>query len=390
MARVQKRSSASSDNDNHDMARPFRESSPQTYKPGARSCLGCHRRKVRCDRGVPCANCSKCGLTCAYRTKNSEVARKCPTLQDISDRLERMEGLLSRSAEGSRVTTVSAAESGGGGGGGRDESQSQVQVHFGASINAAAEQHPSDQPSGRSTWELLLNDGHVVQYVNNSNIEILPRDVSLDLFLYLSRSLLSSVKVSHILPAELMRRWDQEERIENVQSAGSGTASSHLQKTPNAHHTLHTQPGACAPSNMVSDVLEFYPDPQLALRLWTVYVKSVDPVLKILHIPTAQSVVVATILDPRSAESSTVALTFAIYFAAVTAIGHEDKDEAIELPCEKPVLLKRYKMSLDRLLMVPDLMNRPCMTALQALAIYVVSTGARPEINHVPSLGRAI
>ncbi|KAI9826474.1 MAG: hypothetical protein M1819_007367 [Sarea resinae] len=122
---------------------------------------------------------------------------------------------------------------------------------------------------------------------------------------------------------------------------------------------------------MVSDVLEFYPDPQLALRLWTVYVKSVDPVLKILHLPTAQSAVVATILDPKSAGSATVALTFSIYFAAVTALGHDDKNEPIELPEEKPVLLKRYKMSLDRLLMVTDLMNRPEMTALQALAIYV-------------------
>ena len=138
---------------------------------------------------------------------------------------------------------------------------------------------------------------------------------------------------------------------------------------------------------MVSDVLEFYPDPQLALRLWTVYIKSVDPVLKILHIPTAQSAVVATILDPKSAGSSTVALTFAIYFAAVTAFSHDDQNEPIELPCEKSVLLKRYRMSLDRLLLVPDLMNRPEMTALQALAIYVVSAGSFLEINYVPLLG---
>ena len=128
---------------------------------------------------------------------------------------------------------------------------------------------------------------------------------------------------------------------------------------------------------MVSDVLEFYPDPQLALQLWDVYVKSVDPVLKVLHIPTAQSAVVATVLDPKSARSSAVALTFAIYFAAVTALGHDRENEDIKLPCEKPVLLKRYKMSLDRLLVATDLMNRPEMMALQALAIYVVSTKAR-------------
>lgn len=124
---------------------------------------------------------------------------------------------------------------------------------------------------------------------------------------------------------------------------------------------------------MVSDVLEFYPDAQLALRLWNVYVKSVDPVVKVLHIPTAQSTVLATIMEPRSAPSSTVALTFAIYFAAVTALCHDNTQEPIDLLCERKALLKRYKTALDRLLMVTDLMNRPDMPALQALAIYVVS-----------------
>jgi hypothetical protein len=129
---------------------------------------------------------------------------------------------------------------------------------------------------------------------------------------------------------------------------------------------------------MVPDVLEFYPDIQLALRLWNVYVKSVDPVLKILHIPTVQSTVVATILEPRSAQSSTVALTFAIYFAALTALCHDDDHEPIDLPCEKLALLNRYRISLDRLLVVTDLMSGPEIPALQALAIYVVSTEASP------------
>ncbi len=124
---------------------------------------------------------------------------------------------------------------------------------------------------------------------------------------------------------------------------------------------------------MVSDVMEFYPEPQLALRLWAVYVKSVDPVLKILHVPTAQSSVVATILDPKSASSSAVALTFAIYFAAVTSLCHGNGTEHIDLPHEKSLLLKQYKIALDRLLVITDLMNKPEMVALQALTIYVVS-----------------
>ena len=135
---------------------------------------------------------------------------------------------------------------------------------------------------------------------------------------------------------------------------------------------------------MVSDVLEYYPDIQLAIQLWTVYINSVDLVLKILHIPTVQSTVVAaTILDPRSARSSTVALTFAIYFATITPFVMIIIMNPLTFPA-KMVLLKRYKMALDRLFLVTDLMNQPEMTASQALAIYVVSPSAGPRINHVP------
>ncbi|KAH8692077.1 hypothetical protein BGW36DRAFT_303394 [Talaromyces proteolyticus] len=313
MARVQKRPFVSSGT--NDKAHPFRESSLQIYKPGGRSCLSCHRRKVRCDHGVPCANCSRYGYTCVYPTKNSDTAGKTPTLQNISNRLERIENLLSRFAESSRVATESVVEGGSSDSGGK--SQTQVQPQSGTNVNATANQHPR-----KSTWELLLNDG-------------------------------------------------QEKEIKITQPTGLEIPPSQLQKSTNAHHTLLAQPCTCAPSEIVSDVLELYPDPQLALRLWTVYVKLVDPVLKILHIPTTQSIVVATILDPKSAGSSTVALTFAIYFAAVTALSHDNENETIELPLEKPVLLKQYKMALDRLLVVTDLMNRPEMMALQALAIYV-------------------
>jgi hypothetical protein len=126
------------------------------HKLGARSCLACHRRKVRCDRAVPCTNCSKGGLTCVYPTKNREE-QKNPTLQCISDRLGRLETLLSHLVK----PRVSAAPSG--------DSESQIQRE----INLQSTQRDC------KTWELLLNDGKIVQYVNNSNIRDLLQNVSL-------------------------------------------------------------------------------------------------------------------------------------------------------------------------------------------------------------------
>lgn len=145
--------------------------SPQSRKLAARSCRGCHQRKIRCDRAVPCTNCSRCGIVCVYPTKESDMARRGgPTLQSISNRLERLEVLLVRLAEDGQVTTRAA-------GGRRRELQTQVQFYSDVNINGteAANQHPSNQAPGASTWELLLNEEEVVQYANNS----LPENVSL-------------------------------------------------------------------------------------------------------------------------------------------------------------------------------------------------------------------
>jgi hypothetical protein len=175
MAGVQKRPSANSDNE--DMAHPFRASSSKRYRLGSRSCRGCHQRKVRCDRGVPCTNCSRCGISCEYPTKDTGLSRKDPTLQDISNRLERLEDLLSHFIETSQVAGGSTAGSGGGG-----ESQTLIELQPGANDNAieTANQHSPNKPSVESTWELLLNDKRALRNPHNSSIESLVREVSID------------------------------------------------------------------------------------------------------------------------------------------------------------------------------------------------------------------
>lgn len=198
MARVQRRSGASSDK--NDKAHPFRESSTQSYKPGNRSCQGCHRRKVRCDHGMPCGNCSKYGFTCLYPTKNSDTARRVPNLESIANRLDRLETLLSRFAESSQVPTVSATVSvtDGGIGNSGSKSQTEVQPQPGADTHATASQHPSGQYPSKSTWELLLNEEQDAQYGDGFNVDILQQDVSQDIleFVHIYSSLQVIIHIS--------------------------------------------------------------------------------------------------------------------------------------------------------------------------------------------------
>lgn len=140
---------------------------------------------------------------------------------------------------------------------------------------------------------------------------------------------------------------------------------------PGANLTINIIPSCGGEtSNNSSDASGLLPDAQLALRLWTTYINQVDPVLKILHIPTTHSTIIATVLEPKSATPSQLALVFAICFAAVTSFdGRETADLA---PDDSRVLLGRFKTGLNQALMQADFLNRPELLALQALAIFVV------------------
>ncbi len=58
-----------------------------------RSCIVCHRRKVRCDKRSPCANCTRTGILCVYPSKSDGKAVRHPkaTIADIASRLVQLE-----------------------------------------------------------------------------------------------------------------------------------------------------------------------------------------------------------------------------------------------------------------------------------------------------------
>jgi hypothetical protein len=119
-------------------------------------------------------------------------------------------------------------------------------------------------------------------------------------------------------------------------------------------------------------VIQLCPHPKLALYLWETYVKSVDPIVKTLHIPTVQSTIISTILEPKSAPPATLALMFSIYFAAVTALCYDEIQNTTGVALDKVTLLKNFRAGLDQLLLTTEAMSQPSLTSLQALAIYVV------------------
>ena len=167
MVRAQKRSAPT---DPDDTERP--QKSAPSARIGARSCEGCHQRKVRCDRGIPCKNCSRYGMTCVYPVRDPDPERKTPSLRDIANRLKGIELLLSRLDEKSEVCTGSAADGGAGHCHALVDPSIAFKTQSKANVDAFAvtKTHPSDRSPNKSSWEILLNhsDDDPLQDVSES------------------------------------------------------------------------------------------------------------------------------------------------------------------------------------------------------------------------------
>ena len=156
------------------------ETSPQGLIVVARSCRSCHRRKVRCDRGVPCANCSRYDIPCEYPTKDTNVATRTPTLHDLANSLERVELLLARLVGRSQKTPGVAKDGGGhsnrcGAGQPRAQARSNVQVDKNGSANL-----PHSFPHHfKSTWDLLRKKEQAGRQGDSSSGEDSPDEVRL-------------------------------------------------------------------------------------------------------------------------------------------------------------------------------------------------------------------
>ncbi|RHZ54006.1 Zn(II)2Cys6 transcription factor [Aspergillus thermomutatus] len=264
-----------------------------------RSCLRCHQRKVRCDKGSPCAACVRLKVPCQYPSPN-RVQRRPPkaTSADVVSRIDQLERAVTE-----LIRSPSIARS----------------IHDNET-NAARSTPPEPQPR----QGLLVRDGRYID--------------------------------EHLLSGFL-------EKDKELQTA-IGTPRS-VAKSPGRLSPLRVE-GLI--TNSLREHIDFQalqPSRWHATQLWQVFLSRVDPVVKVLHIPSTQPRVFAAINQPRDASVDAHALLFAICFAATTSLLSDD-------PLREGIRsdIRRYQQGFELALYRSSFLDAPTLTSLQAMAIY--------------------
>ncbi|KAL6898521.1 hypothetical protein GGI43DRAFT_78707 [Trichoderma evansii] len=297
--------------------------SPNPRRRPDRSCVLCHRRKIRCDRQTPCLACVRARLTCTYPSSDRPVRRvRKATIADVASRISDLE-----------KTIVAASIDQGGTA--RRPLPPPAQVSFALSLPVSPHESPQE-PQELPSEEVLIRNGTSSQYFNE---------------LLISRVIEEDQDKSSLLhsPCCEIKKPDPDSPF-SLLGLLSGPAVFEEQEKGWRLSRLH------------------------ATQLWHLFVHNIDVNIRVLHIPTDEVTIFTAIHQPDAVTKDTLALVSAVYFAATLSL---EQDEAQHiLGVDKSTALRTFKKDFQIHLAAADMLENPTVVLLQALAIYLTSMRA--------------
>lgn len=146
--------------------------------------------------------------------------------------------------------------------------------------------------------------------------------------------------------------------------------------TPENHTDLYF-PGDASVANLD----ELQPDPVHVFRLWQLFLDRVNPLTKVIHVPTLQPYVMEAASNMSNIPLNYQALLFAIFNMAAVSLTDVESIQMLGMPREDAV--KRFtagtKIALNRY----NFLKTYHMASLQALVLYLVRHA--PDIHICPA-----
>lgn len=123
--------------------------------------------------------------------------------------------------------------------------------------------------------------------------------------------------------------------------------------------------------NHTSTSTSIHPAPDIVLELWRIYTVNVEPLIKIVHVPSLESALEKAITNIEQVPRGFEALMFAMYSMAVLSLTAEDC--ARRLQENRSLLLRRYIQATKASLLKAKFMSTNSLVVLQALVLHIFS-----------------
>ncbi|CAG8091535.1 unnamed protein product [Penicillium olsonii] len=285
-----------------------------------RSCLRCHERKIRCDKKSPCGRCVRQNVACQYPGP-SRVKRQPPkkSTTDMAARLEQLERSIAALVreQPSQANTLPTSQHP------SDNSHNTKYIGALATPSTGSPATSTGRPEFQGFPDFLGKDGR-----------------------YINEPLLTRV-------------LEKEQELRSAIGSPSDTSS------PQRGPIIKAEGLLTNPLLMQLELKELYPSRWQATVLWQTFLSRVDPLVKVIHVPSVQSQIFAAINRPESVRADVRSLLFAIYFAATTTLLSDDIHNEATIAD-----LRKFKQGFEISLYHAEFLDAPTITSLQAMIIY--------------------
>lgn len=118
------------------------------------------------------------------------------------------------------------------------------------------------------------------------------------------------------------------------------------------------------------DLRKLHPLPSQIPFIWQVYQENVDPLVKILHVPTMSKTIRELRSNMNSISPGMEALMFAIYYASITSM--EDTEVKVNFGAEKGQLINKYRFATEQALAKANFLVTSELVVVQAFTLFLV------------------
>ena len=138
--------------------------------------------------------------------------------------------------------------------------------------------------------------------------------------------------------------------------------------SPSSHHTFIFPSFQHSPQGNLHSL---HPQNALIDEYWRLFKQNVDPLLKLMHLPSTEQQIQNFKKNPSSCPKSYEALMFAIYYAAITSISAEETETLAGE--SRADLLIRYRSACEHALARAGILMTEEVVALQAFVVFMIA-----------------
>ncbi|KAL2754910.1 hypothetical protein ACRALDRAFT_1011066, partial [Sodiomyces alcalophilus JCM 7366] len=351
--------------------------------PRILACVLCQHRKIKCDRNMPCSNCIKANVPCTPSTPAPVRKRRRPN-QDLQERLARCEALLKQYASAGPLPPLPS-----------NHADSPNAPSVASTVASTAAPAAYTLPSSSASVPLANLPGlHPVAPSPQNPQTTLSSNVPTPHSSACTGMQTPSASHHDEDPSGSLKRPGklvvQDGSVTFVDSIVWRTIHENLQAMRaivDAEAVEEQSPlssSAVTPDDNVDLLLNDFsaieledvaPSPVQVFRLWQVFLERINPLTKLVHVPSLQPLVIEAAANHRNVPNNTQCLLFAIYLICTVSLSDAECRQMLDTPKEEA--LKTFTAGLKSALTRVNFMKHYDMVTLQALVLYLLSLQGR-------------